>query len=327
MFPMRRLAIGLLITPLSLSLAACGVGSRIRSLFFDDSRGVVAVKIGDRSYSRADLDRFFDSRLSEFRDPADADKVKSNLLESFVEDRLLLQQAEAKKVEANPQLLKTMIGQMEQGLPGQAAEATDAKMNAALEKDLADSLKMQQYLHDYLLKDIAITDAECEAYYTAHIGEFIRNDVVHVREILVGEEAQAKKVLASLVKNRNRNFAELARQVSKSPSAAEGGDLGTFQRGELPEELERVVFALQPGNVSKIVGTKYGYHIFLVEEKVLAHQQRLWEVKDQIKERLQQERERELINKELATLAARYPVVIHAENLDFKFIGTRFPSR
>jgi peptidyl-prolyl cis-trans isomerase C len=65
--------------------------------------------------------------------------------------------------------------------------------------------------------------------------------------------------------------------------APDGGDLGTFQKGELPEEFEKAIFPLAPGSVSKIVSSRYGYHIFLVEEKVLAHQQRLVEVKDQIR--------------------------------------------
>ena len=112
---------------------------------------------------------------------------------------------------------------------------------------------------------------------------------------LADDRATAEKAISLLRANRNKNFGELARLYSKGPSAADGGDLGSFQRGELPEEFERVVFSLSPGTSSKIVQSKYGYHIFLVEEKVLAHQQKLYEVREQIRELLLLDREREII--------------------------------
>jgi len=309
-----------------LCCSGCGLSERLRGYLADEERSAAAVKVGDKLYSKSDLDRFFDSRLSEFRDPADADKVKSNLLESFIEDRLLLTAAEKRNVEANPQVLKTMMEKMAAG-PPERGESADPKRDAELKKNLTESLKMQQYLHEYLLKDISITDGECEAYYDNHMGEYVRNDVVRLREILVDDAALAQKVVGLLAKERGRNFAEIARSYSKGPSASEGGDLGSFQRGELPEEFERVVFAITPGTVSKVVRTKYGFHVFLVEEKIPAHQQKFWEVKDQIRERLQQERERDLINKELASLASRIPVEIYRENLDFTYKPMRLRSQ
>jgi parvulin-like peptidyl-prolyl isomerase len=326
MVPMSRLSVGLLIFSAALLLPGCGWGGRIQSLLFDDDTGAGAVQVGKKYYGLADLDRFFDSRLSEFRNPADADKVKSNLLDSFIEERLLLTEAENHRVEPNRELLKKMMSQIAAS-SAESSEAADPRNDPELERNLVESLKMQQYLHDHLLKDISITEEQCEAYYQQHMSEFIRNDVLHLREILVEDEAQAQKIKASLTSNRSKNFAELARLFSKAPSAAEGGDLGSFQRGDLPQEFETVVFALQPGSASKIVRTKYGFHIFLVEEKVQAHQQKFWEVKEQIKERLQQDRERELISQELAALAGRIPVVIHMDKLDFKYISTRFPVR
>lgn len=317
---------GLFVLSAVICLGGCGYGGRLRSYLFEDDKGAAAVQVGDNDYSRDELNRFFDTRLSEFRDPADADKVKSNLLDSFIEERLLLREAESRKIEPDRQLLKAMKDQIAAS-SADSQQAADPRQDAELEKNIIESLKMQQYLHDYLLKNIAITDNECETYYEQHQGDYVRKDVVHVREILVDNEEQARKVADSLKSNRSKNFAEMARLFSKAPSAGDGGNLGTFQRGELPEEFEKVVFRLPPGTASKIVRTKYGYHIFLVEEKIRAHQQRLWEVKEQIRERLQQERERELITRELANLAARVPVIIRREKLDFTYVGSRFASR
>lgn len=57
------------------------------------------------------------------------------------------------------------------------------------------------------------------------------------------------------------NFAELARTNSDCPSGEEGGDLGKFPRGAMVAEFDEAAFALQPGQVSEIVETPFGYHL------------------------------------------------------------------
>jgi parvulin-like peptidyl-prolyl isomerase len=310
-----------------LPLAGCTLKDTVRRFLHDEASSTIAVQIGESSYSKADLERYFDIRLSEFRDPADADRVKSNLLDSFIEDRLLLHQAEAMKVVPNPELLNRMLQQITSSGAERAGETGDPNREAALKRDLTESLKMQQYLHDHLLGNIKITEEECENYYKTHMSDFVRNDMVHLREILVDSQAQAEKVRATLAARHNKNFAEQASIYSKAASASDGGDLGTFQRGELPEQIEKVVFALVPGTLSKVVRTQYGYHIFLVEEKIMAHQQRLQEVKEQIRDRLLREQERRAIDKELAALRDRIQVKINQDKLDFRYVGTRFPAQ
>jgi parvulin-like peptidyl-prolyl isomerase len=306
----------------------CGVGQRLRGLLQGEREEAAAVQVGGSIYTKAELDRFFDNRLSEFREPGEADKLKSNLLDSFIEEKLLLERAVQLNIEANPQTVKAMVEKMV-SVPAEEKQAaqTESGRDAELEKSVGENVRIQQYLHDHLLKDVAITEQDCEAYYKQHLSEYVRNDVVRLREILVEDEAEAQKIQLLLASKRNKNFAELARVYSKANSAAEGGDLGTFQRGDLPEEFEKVVFALSPGTASKIVRTKYGYHIFLVEEKISAHQLKLYEVKDEINEKLLGEREREIINRELASLMKQIPVQIHRDKLDFKYIGTRYGAR
>jgi len=58
-----------------------------------------------------------------------------------------------------------------------------------------------------------------------------------------------------------RKFANIAKEVSLCPSGKRGGDLGTFGRGKMVKEFEKVAFALQKGQISPIVKTKYGYHM------------------------------------------------------------------
>jgi len=84
-------------------------------------------------------------------------------------------------------------------------------------------------------------------------------DKVHCAHILVKTEAEAKKVLERL--SKGEKFANIAREISLCPSKKRGGDLGTFGRGQMVKEFETTAFALQKGQISPIVKTKFGYHL------------------------------------------------------------------
>ncbi len=84
-------------------------------------------------------------------------------------------------------------------------------------------------------------------------------DKVHCAHILVKTETEAKTVKARL--DKGEKFGAIAQQVSCCPSGKKGGDLGTFTRGAMVKEFENCAFALQKGETSAIVKTKFGYHI------------------------------------------------------------------
>ncbi len=87
----------------------------------------------------------------------------------------------------------------------------------------------------------------------------IMPDKVHCAHILVKTESEVKKILERL--GKGEKFANIAKEVSLCPSGKRGGDLGTFGRGQMVKEFETAAFALQKGQISAIVKTKYGYHI------------------------------------------------------------------
>ncbi len=90
---------------------------------------------------------------------------------------------------------------------------------------------------------------------------------VHARHILVQTEEEAQTILTRL--QAGEDFATLVRERSQDENTKEaGGDLGFFHRGQLiSPELEEAAFALQPGQISGVVQSQFGYHIVQVLEK------------------------------------------------------------
>ena len=80
-------------------------------------------------------------------------------------------------------------------------------------------------------------------------------DKVHCAHILVKTEQEARTVLERL--NKGEKFSNIAKEVSQCPSGKNGGDLGTFTRGKMVKEFETAAFALQKGQTSPAVKTKF----------------------------------------------------------------------
>ncbi|MFH1534766.1 MAG: peptidylprolyl isomerase [Patescibacteria group bacterium] len=87
-------------------------------------------------------------------------------------------------------------------------------------------------------------------------------------EVVAQSKTKAEEALAE-VKKGEKTFAEVAQEYSEDATAANGGELGYFGRGEMVSEFEEAAFALENGEVSDIVVTQFGYHIIKVDEKVM----------------------------------------------------------
>ncbi len=114
--------------------------------------------------------------------------------------------------------------------------------------------------------DAKVTDEVLRDRYRRDIAEKPAEAEVRVRHILLATETEAHAVLADLA--RGADFATLARERSRGPGAADGGDLGFFKRDEMPEAFAEAAFALAPGQVSPApVRTQFGWHVIKVEER------------------------------------------------------------
>ena len=147
---------------------------------------------------------------------------------------------------------------------------------------------------------VTISDKDLRAAYDRWARLEQADPEIHARHILVKldkgatPEQQSKalekaKALAAEARKPGVDFAELAKKKSDGPSAADGGDLGTFRRGVMVPEFDKVAFALPEGGVSDPVRTSFGWHIIKVEERKSAPVKPFEEVKDQLQEKLTRE--------------------------------------
>src|SRR4051812_18391719 len=112
----------------------------------------------------------------------------------------------------------------------------------------------------------AATDAELRKVYDDAMKNMSSEEEVRARHILVETEEEAKAILEQI--KGGADFAEVAKEKSKDPSAQEGGgDLGYFAKGQMVPEFTEVAFKMFPGQLSNPVKTQFGWHIIKLEDK------------------------------------------------------------
>lgn len=85
------------------------------------------------------------------------------------------------------------------------------------------------------------------------------------RHILVASKQECENLKTQIEKGGS--FAELAKKHSKCPSGQRGGDLGSFSKGQMVPEFDKVVFSAEVGKVQGPVQTQFGYHLIEVTNR------------------------------------------------------------
>lgn len=124
--------------------------------------------------------------------------------------------------------------------------------------------------------DVTVTESEIEEYYDANEEEFERGASARVTIAVLPKAPSAADSAAALAKVRElraeilagADFAEVAARESDDPgSSAQGGDLGTFTRGQMVPAFDEVAFSLPIGEISEPIATPFGYHLIQVQER------------------------------------------------------------
>lgn len=232
----------------------------------------VILSLDGESVRRSDFERHVASVEARGLGPL-APEVKQGLLETFLEEQVLLIEARRR-------------GQLD---PGAAPE----EEQRAVVRLLGEAVPPAE-----------VTEAEIEAYFEAHADEFRVPETVTLRQILVGTLNEARDLKRRLLRD-SRSFETLAGSRSLGPEASAGGLMGTFERGQLPSALEETAFTLSPGETSQPIQSSLGYHVLRVDSRQPARELSLEEARGWIRDRLTRERADAAVRAFVAGLLSR----------------------
>ena len=148
----------------------------------------------------------------------------------------------------------------------------------------------------------AVSDADVQAYYSGHAAQYKTDEQVKTRHILINSKAGADAQTDAAAKAKAQdvlkqvqaggNFADLAKKYSDDPgSKDQGGELPLMPTAGLDPAYAKAAMALNPGQTSGLVKSQFGYHIIQTEQKQAAGVKTLAEVKDQIVQLLEQQKQ------------------------------------
>ncbi|HOO77371.1 MAG TPA: peptidylprolyl isomerase [bacterium] len=181
-------------------------------------------------------------------------------------------------------------------------------------RDFQDRLLVETYLNREVLSIPRPREEEIEAYYRSHRPEFEVPELIRVSHMLLvpgeGEEmstagAQAQEVLRQL--QEGGDFGELATAVSKGTAASRGGDLGYFRPGQLPTELESVVWTMETDTFAGPIESEYGYFLVKVTDRKEPRVKTFEESRDEAMARLEVEKRKARLDEVRASLEGKYP--------------------
>lgn len=127
--------------------------------------------------------------------------------------------------------------------------------------------RREAYFDEKVMRDVywvqlmrdRVGEKAVKAYYDDNIAKAEAPTEAHAAHILVGTKAEADKIEADI--KAGKSFEDEAKAMSKDSSAANGGDLGWFKKGDMVPEFGDAVFALKPGQISAPVKTQFGWHV------------------------------------------------------------------
>lgn len=174
------------------------------------------------------------------------------------------------------------------------------KFMESAKKDILAQLAIRK-----VLAAAEVTEEECKEYYEANKDTFVSPETVTAKHILVKDKAEIEAILA-LITSGEKEFEAMAREHSTCGSAARGGSLGEFGRGQMVKEFEEAAFAAEVGAIVGPVQTQFGYHLIKVEGKSEAGVMAFEEVANQIYGVLVSQKQNEAYNAKFNELKEKY---------------------
>jgi len=239
LFQRKKPFYGFLVISLGFFTASC-----------QSSNSPVVAQVDSEKITAEDLQKELFLRSPDQENLLLSKEIRRELLDILVRRKLILSEAKREgihKTEAFKKKLKNLRRRLRN------------QMN--LEEEMLLAAEYYQILQDNVLN---VTEEEAQNFYKTE-SEF------KIRHILVRSQEEAEEIVNKL--SKGQSFERLAKLHSLDASSSQsGGDLGYVTRGTLVRELENAAYALQKGETSAIISTRFGYHLIQkIDQRPLSH--------------------------------------------------------
>ena len=285
----------------------------------------VLAKVGDIKITRGDVNEIADPYLQQYGSDYDTNpdlaELRTQALNLLVEEKLMYKKAEELGILPTQEEIDTevnkFISDLKENLGGEDAfnsalesaglglDEYTAKITESIEGNL-----IRNKVTEEIFKDISVSDDDIKAYYDENLEGFKTATVSH---ILIKDEAKAKEVREKAV--NGEDFAGLAKEYSEDTGTKEnGGSLGTvaYNTTQYVQEFTDAFKKLNEGEISDLVKSTYGYHIIKVTD---IKQKTLDEAKEEIKSKLEGEKQQEVYNTSVEQWKKDYKVKTYEKRL------------
>ncbi len=258
--PIRRQSIALALAAVVACLSAFAASAQ-------PANGPVLAKVNGVEIRESDL-ALAEADIGQSLPPGAAEARRDALLSYLIDVTILATAAEAQKM---------------QEAPGFARKLAFVRNKVLMEALLDKATKS------------AVTEEAMRKLYEESVSKLTPEEEVRARHILVDSEDKAKEVIAKL--KAGGEFAALAKEYSKDPGAAEGGDLGYFTKDQMVVEFADAAFKMKKGDISDPVKTQFGWHVIKLEDRRQKPVPAFEQVKDQIEQFLVRKAQSDIVLK------------------------------
>lgn len=285
-------------------------------------------KIGDVSVKEDKLRGYLQLELSNFPKEWQKDAFKIPLFDSenlrpillstfdrLIQDELVLQYGAEKNFLLNEDELAIEFKKQKEKYSNKELEVMLKEKDLSLnfwKQHIERQIQINNILYNIDKNSVSVSQQEIRSFYNKNRNDYEVSEQVRIRHIVTDTQDKAKEVYARLKKGEN--FAKLALEHSQAPERSQGGDLGYFSKGQMPKVFD-VCFSLEMGQLSDVIKSEYGFHIFKVLDKRAAHVLGLEEVANQIYQKLFAEKQKIQYQKWLEDRKQKVKIEVIEENL------------
>jgi peptidyl-prolyl cis-trans isomerase C len=244
----------------------------------------VVARVNGVEIPKAELDRLVKQMEMQAGGPVPAtqrDEFYRAMIDRLVTYTALVQEAKARKIDVPAAEAKKVsdekIAELRQQIPDQQAfNKALAERNMTLERlraDIRNDLAISKMMDAEVANMPPVGEADVKEFYDKNPDEFSGARASHILIRPQGFDEESKKKARATAEDvlkqarGGADFAELARKHSADGSAQQGGDLGFFTKSSMVPEFSKAAFALEPGQISDVVETQFGFHVIKLAER------------------------------------------------------------